>query len=199
MDISLSLDRINFTLKEYDYIFDSNYFIVCEDTTLYGENYTDVTNEWIINAKPNTHIVKDRKYFEHNGIKYKVDNKNIVLDYSDKEKEVAIWLENTFGGEIYMLPRINKPDGIQTAYYLFRGEYWDLKKITGKGKNTLDSAINKKKSQSNNFIFDISNSEITLEAIDKQLSSIYENKYRKWIDKIIVKQNNNVIVINKRK
>ena len=199
MDISLSLDRINFTLKEYDYIFDSNYFIVCEDTTLYGENYTDVTNEWIINAKPNTHIVKDRKYFEHNGIKYKVDNKNIVLDYSDKEKEVAIWLENTFGGEIYMLPRINKPDGIQTADYLFRGEYWDLKKITGKGKNTLDSAINKKKRQSNNFIFDISNSEITLEAIDKQLSSIYENKYRKWIDKIIVKQNNNVIVINKRK
>lgn len=98
-----------------------------------------------------------------------------------------------------MLPRINKPDGIQTADYLFRGEYWDLKKITGKGKNTLDSAINKKKSQSNNFIFDISNSEITLEAIDKQLSSIYENKYRKWIDKIIVKQNNNVIVINKRK
>lgn len=199
MDISISLDRINFTLKEYDYIFDSNYFIVCEDTILYGENYTDVTNEWIINAKPNTHIVKDRKYFEHNGIKYKVDNKNIVLDYSNNEKEVAIWLENTFGGEIYMLPRINKPDGIQTADYLFRGEYWDLKKITGKGKNTLDSAINKKKSQSNNFIFDISNSEITLEAIDKQLSSIYENKYRKWIDKIIVKQNNNVIVINKRK
>lgn len=197
--MDISLDRIDFTLKEYDYIFDSNYFIVCEDTTLYGENYTDVTNEWIINAKPNTHIVKDRKYFEHNGIKYKVDNKNIVLDYSDKEKEVAIWLENTFDGEIYMLPRINKPDGIQTADYLFRGEYWDLKKITGKGKNTLDSAINKKKSQSNNFIFDISNSEITLEAIDKQLSSIYENKYRKWIDKIIVKQNNNVIVIKKRK
>lgn len=197
--MDISLDRIDFTLKEYNYIFDSNYFIVCEDTILYGENYTDVTNEWIINAKPNTHIVKDRKYFEHNGIKYKVDNKNIVLDYSDKEKEVAIWLENTFGGEIYMLPRINKPDGIQTADYLFRGEYWDLKKITGKGKNTLDSAINKKKSQSNNFIFDISNSEITLEAIDKQLSSIYENKYRKWIDKIIVKQNNNVIVINKRK
>ncbi len=197
--MDISLDRINFTLKEYDYIFDSNYFIVCEDTILYGENYTDVTSEWIINAKPNTHIVKDRKYFEHNGIKYKVDNKNIVLDYSNNEKEVAIWLENTFGGEIYMLPRINKPDGIQTADYLFRGEYWDLKKITGKGKNTLDSAINKKKSQSNNFIFDISNSEITLEAIDKQLSSIYENKYRKWIDKIIVKQNNNVIVINKRK
>lgn len=146
MDISLSLNRIDFTLKEYDYIFDSNYFIVCEDTTLYGENFIDVTSEWIKNAKPNTHIVKDRKYFEHNGIKYKVDNKNIVLDYSDKEKEVAIWLENTFGGEIYMLPRINKPDGIQTADYLFRGEYWDLKKITGKGKNTLDSAINKKKS-----------------------------------------------------
>ena len=142
--MDISLDRIDFTLKEYDYIFDSNYFIVCEDTTLYGENYIDVTSEWIIKTKPNTHIVKDRKYFEHNGIKYKVDNKNIVLDYSNKEKEIAIWLENTFGGEIYMLPRINKPDGIQTADYLFRGEYWDLTTINGSGKRVLEDSINVK-------------------------------------------------------
>lgn len=26
-----------------------------------------------------------------------------------------------------MLPRINEPEGIQTADYLFKGEYWDLK------------------------------------------------------------------------
>lgn len=168
MDISLSLDRIDFTLKEYNYIFDSNYFIVCEDTTLYGENYTDVTSEWIINAKPNTHIVKDRKYFEHSGIKYKVDNKNIVLDYSNNEKDVAIWLENTFGGEIYMLPRINKPDGIQTADYLFRGEYWDLKTINGKSNQVLFHSIYKKKTQSNNFIFNIISPELNINELQKK-------------------------------
>ena len=58
--MDISLDRINFTLKEYDYIFDSNYFIVCEDTTLYGENYTDVTNEWIKNNNTKG-IIKNAK------------------------------------------------------------------------------------------------------------------------------------------
>lgn len=28
-----------------------------------------------------------------------------------------------------MIPRVNKPDGIKTADYLFRNEYWDLKEI----------------------------------------------------------------------
>lgn len=197
--MDISLDRIDFTLKEYDYIFDSNYFIVCEDTTLYGENYTDVTNEWIINAKPNTHIVKDRKYFEHNGIKYKVDNKNIVLDYSNNEKEVAIWLENTFGGEIYMLPRINKPDGIQTADYLFRGEYWDLKTINGSGKRILEDSIKKKKRQAKNFIFDITNSKIEKYNLFEQLKKLYNSKATDWIDKIIIKKGENASIIYIRK
>lgn len=198
MDISLSLDRINFTLKEYDYIFDSNYFIICEDTTLYGENYTDVTNEWIINAKPNTHIVKDRKYFEHNGIKYKVDNKNIVLDYSDKEKEVAIWLENTFGGEIYMLPRINKPDGIQTADYLFRGEYWDLKTINGKSNQVLFHSIYKKKTQSNNFIFNIVSPELNINELQKQIHKLYNRKDTDFLQKVILKKENRIFVYKRK-
>ena len=164
-----------------------------------NNNYIDITSEWLETATPNSHIVEDRQYFEYKGNRYNVDGKNVVLDYSLKEKEIAEWLENTFGGEIYMLPRINNPEGIQTADYLFRGEYWDLKEITGKGKHTLDSAIKKKKSQSNNFIFDISNSEITVESINKQLDLIYKSKDRKWVDKIIIKQNKNVIVINKRK
>lgn len=197
--MDISLDRIDFTLKEYDYIFDSNYFIICEDTTLYGENYTDVTSEWIIKAKPNTHIVKDRKYFEHSGIKYKVDNKNIVLDYSNNEKEVAIWLENTFGGEIYMLPRINKPDGIQTADYLFRGEYWDLKTINGSGKRILEDSIKKKKRQAKNFIFDITNSKIEKYNLFEQLKKLYNSKATDWIDKIIIKKGENASIIYIRK
>lgn len=163
------------------------------------KNYDDVTTFWVISATPNSHDVLDLPYFMYDGIKYKVDNKNVVLDYSLKELEVANWLENTFGGEIYMLPRINKPDGIQTAYYLFRGEYWDLKEIVGCGNHTLDSAIKKKKNQSNNFIFDISNGKITIDSINKQLNLIYKSKDRKWVNQVMVKRNNDVIVIYKRK
>lgn len=161
-------------------------------------NYTDVTKEWIDNATPNSHKVQDMQYFEHNGVKYNVDGKNVVLDYSKGEKEAAEWLENTFGGELYMIPRINKPDGIQTADYLFNNEYWNLKEITGNGKHTLDSAIKKKNSQSHNFIFDVSNSELKKGAILKQLQTIYKSKDRKWVNKIIIKNNNDVIIICER-
>lgn len=89
--------------------------------------YSDVTTNWIEKAKPNSHKVLDRHYFEYKNVRYVVDNKNVVLDYSNEEKRIARWLENTFGGELYMLPRINSPKGIKTADYLFRNEYWDLK------------------------------------------------------------------------
>nr|DAQ70758.1 MAG TPA: minor capsid protein [Caudoviricetes sp.] len=167
--------------------------------TIQKENYINITDEWLENAQPNSHVVKDREYFVHENQKYEVDNKNVVLDYSNKEKEVAEWLEDTFGGEVYMLPRINSPKSIKTADYLFKNEYWDLKEITGSGKNTLDSAIKKKKGQSNNFIFDINDSEITIESVSKQIERIYKNKERRWVDKIMVKQNKDVVVINKRK
>ena len=47
----------------------------------------DVTNDWVIMAKPNSHKVKDRKFFEHRGHLFKVDGKTVVLEYSSKEKE----------------------------------------------------------------------------------------------------------------
>ena len=185
-------------LCKYDYLFSDSYYVIYEEVDLYGNNYLDITKEWINNAKPNSHKVKNRHYFEYEKIKYRVDNKNVVLDYSDKEKEVAIWLENTFGGEIYMLPRINIPNGIMTADYLFRREYWDLKTINGSGKRVIEDSIKKKKRQAENFIFDITNSEIEKDNLFNQLKKIYSSESTKWVSKVIVKKKNTVIGIFKR-
>ncbi len=106
--------------------------------------YKDVTQEWLDKANPNSHKVKNRNYYEYVNVNYEVDGKNVVLDYSLKEKDVAEWLENTFGGELYMLPRVNKPDGIMTADYLWNNEYWDLKTIIGSGKQVLYHSVYKK-------------------------------------------------------
>ena len=89
-------------------------------------SYEDIT-EKCFNNKYKKYYVIDAKYFCVGKKKYFVDGKRVVLDYSDKEKEIAKWLGKTFGWKIYMLPRINEPEGIQTADYLFKGEYWDLK------------------------------------------------------------------------
>ena len=155
-------------------------------------DYLDVTKEWLETAKPNSHKVVDRHYFEYEGIKYNVDNKNVVLDYSSKEKDVAKWLENTFGGEIYMIPRVNNPEGVQTADCLFRGEYWDLKSISGKSKQVLYHSIYKKKIQSNNFIFDVVSSELDINELQKQIYKSYNRKDTEIFQENILKKENDI-------
>ncbi len=162
-------------------------------------HYNDVTQEWLDNATPNSHIVQDKDYFESiDGNKYFVDGKNVVLDYSNKEKEVAEWLENTFGGEIYMLPKINKPDGIMTADYLYKNELWDLKEINGVGKNILFHAIEKHEKQAHNFIFDATNSKLTNVEILQRLDKLYSIKKVNWLEQIIVKRKNEIIIITQK-
>lgn len=193
--------KYNLFLKENNLIRDYNREYITKKiiNNTKNDNYTNITKEWLETAKPNSHKVVDRQYFEYDGIKYNVDNKNVVLDYSSKEKDVAEWLENTFGGEIYMIPRVNKPDGIMTADYLFRGEYWDLKTINGSGKRILEDSIKRKKRQSKNFIFDITNSKIEKYNLFDQLKKIYSSKTTNWVDKIIVKKDKDVSVVYKRK
>lgn len=160
--------------------------------------YVDITKEWTNNPTPNSHKVEDRQYFKKDGIKYQVDGKNVVLDYSNKEKEVAEWLENVFGGELYMLPRVNNPEGIQTADYLFRNEYWDLKEINGTGKNILFHAIEDHERQAHNFIFDISKTKLTNNEIMERLDKLYSLNKVRWLDVIIIMKENELIKIVKR-
>lgn len=128
--------------------------------------YIDVTKEWIERATPNSHEIKEMNYYSHQDKKYYVDGKNAILDYSQKELEVSNWLKETFGGEICVNPRVNEPDGIQTADYIFKNEYWDLKEISGIGKNILFHAIEDHEKQAHNFIFDISKTKLKNEEIN---------------------------------
>ena len=160
--------------------------------------YTNITKAWFDNSTPNSHRVEDRQYFEKNNIKYQFDGRNVVLDYSIKEKEVAEWLEKTFGGELYMLPRVNNPEGISTADYLFRNEYCDLKEINGIGRNTLFHAIEDHEKQAHNFIFDISKTKLTNNGITERLNKLYSLNKVRWLDKIIIIKENKLIKIVKR-
>lgn len=165
-----------------------------------SKNYRNITKSFMKKSTPNSHKIKDAEYFEDaKGNKYYVDGKNVVLDYSESEKNVANWLKETFGGEIYMLPRVNIPEGIQTADYLFRGEKWDLKEIKSTGKNVLDNRVNGLKKQANNFIFDISNTTISIKEIKNQIDKLYESPNRKWINKIMLIKNQKLICIYIRK
>lgn len=162
-------------------------------------NFVNVTDKWLESATPNSHEVLDAKYFEVDNTKYKVDGKNVVLDYSDKEKEVANWLETTLGGKLYMCPRINVPDGISTPDYLFRNERYDLKEIRGASSRVIDNAIKGKQNQATNFILDITESELSELELIKQAENIYNSKGRIWVERIIMKKNDKLVVIIERK
>ena len=162
--------------------------------------YKDATQEWLENATPNSHKVLDRNfYISENGTRYNVDNKNVVLDYTKEEKNTAIWLENKFGGEIYMNPRINNPEGIESADYFYRNNNWDRKALERASSKTraIDNAIKNHKEQAKRFVLDITNCKLTNEEIIEQAKNVFTpNKFnRNWVECIIIKRNDEIIKI----
>lgn len=169
-----------------------------EEAKLTGNEYYDVTDIWNKTATPNSNKIIDAKSYVYDGVRYKVDGHNVVLDYSVHEKEIAEWLENTFGGSLRMNPRINYPEGIKTSDYIFRNEKWDLKTIKGNSNQVLYHSIYKKKSQSNNFIFDITNSKLDIEDAIRQIEKIYKRPDTQFVKRIIIKKNQEFKVLLKK-
>lgn len=139
------------------------------------------------------------EYTAPDGKVYKVHGRDVVLDYKPREKEIAELLEREVGGEIFMVPRVNIPEGVSTPDYLFHGERYDLKTIYGKGKNTLGSALESKKRQSNNFIFDVTNSELPDDEIMRQINGIYRSDHTRFVNEIVVVRDDKILWVLKRK
>ena len=139
-------------------------------------------------------------YHEYDGKKYVVDGKKVVQDHSERELEVANVISNKFGKKVVLVPRVNKPEGVPSPDYLVGVYRFDSKRIKGSGKNTIDSAIKENKDQSENFIFDITKqSDLSMEDIYSQIDRIYQSKYRKWVDKIMIVKDDKVVELLKRK
>lgn len=169
-----------------------------------NNNYEDVTKEWLNKATPNSHKILNRLFYEDKKKNvYYVDNKKVVIEYNTDELETAIWLEKNFGGEIYMNPKINKPDNIKSADYFFKNENWDKKRLTNARSKSraVDNAIKSSKLQANNFILDITGCKLSNKLIINQVKNIFShNKYdRNWINKIIIVRNNKLIKVFIRK
>lgn len=154
--------------------------------------YTDITSEWKPVDPSRSKIVKNLSEWTHNGNTYKADGKHVVLDYSKHEKEVADLLAKKYGKDVRMVPRVTKPEKVKTPDYLIDGEKWDLKTLKSSGKNTFYNMTKNKKEQAQNFIFDISNLDVSDEWAEKQVSSIFASNNRRWADKIMVLKNDDV-------
>ena len=168
------------------------------DTTLKQEsNYKDITSNFV---KAKKYKVKEQQYYEdEEGNKYKVDGKNVVLEPTKREKEVANILGKMYGGQVRIIPRVNEPPNIKTPDYIVNNEKFDLKEITGSGKYAIEGNLRKKKKQANNFIIDLTNSKIDFKEAERQIESIYRSKRYLWVDKIVIIKENTIIKIYQRK
>lgn len=159
----------------------------------------DVTEKWMEEASPNSHEVVDLSEYTLNGTTYKVDGKHVLLDYSDKEKQIAQLLKRELGGEIFMVPRVLDPPGISTPDYIFRGEAFDLKELSGTSKNLIYNVVSKKKRQAGNFILDITQCPLDESELYKQADDIYWSRHTAFVDKIIFIKDGQIRKIFRRK
>lgn len=161
---------------------------------LYAWPYRSVKDEWLSNAEPSKAKVSEMNFWEHNSQKYQVDGKHVVLDYSQKEKEVGEWLSKLFGKHVQMAPRVNYPKNIPTPDYLIEGMKFDLKEISGNGKNVFDNASKKAKEQAENIVFDITNTPLTEQEILERLEGIYKSG-RRGLNIAVLKKSDDLIDI----
>lgn len=163
------------------------------------DTFTDITGRWYPDANPNSHPVLELQEYASDGATYKVDGHNVVLDHDAHEKEIAELLEREVGGEIYLVPRVNNPQGVSTPDYLFHGRGYDLKTLSEKaGPNTMFQRVKKAKRQSRNFIIDVSDTKLDRETIAQQISKIFWSENTRFVDEIVIINDGRIVQVAKR-
>jgi hypothetical protein len=152
------------------------------------KKYVDSTGKWHPDAKPNSHEVKDLQEVTVGKVTYKVDGRNVQLDYKPHEKEIAELLAKEVGGEVFMVPRVNNPQGISTPDYIFNGKAYDLKTLEKEvsGTNPIFNRVKKKKSQAHCFIIDVTVPDLRAEVIESQIDKIFWSKETQFVDEIVI-------------
>lgn len=158
----------------------------------------DITSTWISSGEQAGNVSELLEYTV-GGETYKVDGKRVVLDYSKYEKIIGDIIAVKYGKEVKMVPRVAFPQGIQTPDYLIAGERFDLKTFKSSGKNVFYNMIAKKKKQSPNFIFDITECPLSEEEVERQIKGLYSSHHTRFIEKIVVLKNGEVTKVYGRK
>lgn len=163
-------------------------------------SFKDSTDEWKEVSPEQAKSVTDLKEYVIGGQKYVVDGRNVVLDYSVHEKEIADILAKKYGRSVQMVPRVaGNFLGISTPDYIIGGEKWDLKELKSSKADGIRNAIHKKEKQADHFIIDISKNESSIESIMKQAENVFEASNTRFVDGIIIIKDGEILKVFKRK
>jgi hypothetical protein len=162
----------------------------------------DITLKWAsTGVKRKGTVSYADKYIHNNGKEYYIDGRNVILNPSEREIEVANLFKDNYGCDVKLIPRVcGKYKGVKTPDSLIDGEKWDLKGIKKIGKNGISNVLRKHKEQSNNFILDLSLlRNCSDEKLNHEINMIYLKHNTQFVDKIVIVKDYKIIKIFKRK
>lgn len=148
--------------------------------------------------KTKTGEVTELSNFKTKGEVFKVDGVNVLQDHEENEKSTAKFLIEKYGGNIELVQRILKPEGIRTPDYIWDGIKWDRKGLTGKSNQVIKYAIRDCEEQANNFIIDVTDCPLSENELYIQTKKLYGSGDAKFVDKIVLIKNNKVLGIFER-
>lgn len=170
-----------------------------------NKKYKDITDEWLKNSDKSIIKIEEAKYVVKNGVKYET-NKTNVIEYKNKEKENGIWYVELMGGKLQYLPTIAESGGVSCSDYLYTSAngkiqyFLEEKETSKKGKNIFYHALEDKENQSNIFLIDCTNSNLTNEEINSRIERVFTSKKTQYVETIIIKNGQSLYgVFNKNK
>ena len=143
-----------------------------------------------------TGVKNPGKVFYKDGQRYEIDNHHVKFEPSQHEREIAEVLAEQMHDRVILQPKIEYPKGIKMPDYVIRGKSYDLKTITGSGKNIIDNNVKKNEKQAKNFIFDITNCKLSEDDLVNQVEFVMWR--RSFVDKIIFVRNKQIIRVFER-
>jgi hypothetical protein len=160
-----------------------------------NENCMETTDIWEKGEKGKGEIT-ERKYVVVDGKRLEADGDSVIFEPSIREREIAEVLKNWIGGKIELMPRVNRPEGVQTPDYLINGVKFDLKSPKGGTKNTIARQVKNMEGQAPGLVLDIDKAKLPEEDVLKYLMEAYDNFSH--IDMAIVIKANKVIHVLER-
>lgn len=159
--------------------------------------FMDITKEWTTTKGMDGTIIKRQEYII-NGTVYQVDGKHVISRLTEQEREIATMLSMKYGKKVELVPQVMYPQGIQTPDYLIDGERFDLKSFKGVGKNLIYNMVSKKKNQAPNFIFDFTKCPLSEIEIERQIENVYSSTHTRFIEKIVVVRDGEILKVYER-
>lgn len=172
-----------------NYAREQNY-TTSKDINIENKTYKDITQEWVKEIGNDKGICEKQNYvIGSDGIKYIVDDKNVIMDHTKNEESIAKWFSSTKKIDINMLPRVLNPKNVKTADFIEKstGITWEIKEPEGNTiGTTMLNQFKGQKEKAHKFIIDMYKSEMPLDIAIKEIEDILSNKRYSWIEEVVL-------------